>query len=309
MSSVLSPMDSPVRGSAMPGSTGRRYLKRNPSQGPSRPSRRLGAITLEQELLKPLRIDDRRIAHRIDAASDGAVDLPERDLVAESDRGLEARAASALQIETRRFRGKTAAEHRFARQIPLARVFHDGARGHFVDALALQPIFIDDGAQRCGQHLLVSNLCIGAVAARERNAHAADYGDASRSGSDQHMCTSCKVRPAYNRPMVRILHSAPLGLAVLTLVACGSAPSPPPAEAPSPAPPNQQVSRIVEQYWDEYRLRNPENLPQGRGHALRRRPWIRYLCRNFSRIRWRSSVGISRPCWRFRARHSILVHA
>lgn len=63
--------------------------------------------------------------------------------------------------------------------------------------------------------------------------------------------------------MARILPSASLGLAVLTLGACGAAPSPPPVEALSPAPPNQQLSRIVEQYWDEYRLRNPEDLPQG----------------------------------------------
>ncbi len=62
MSSVLSPIDSPVRGSAMPGSTGRRCLKRNPSQGRQPSPRALAAITLEQELLKLLR--DRRRGDR-----------------------------------------------------------------------------------------------------------------------------------------------------------------------------------------------------------------------------------------------------
>jgi uncharacterized protein (DUF885 family) len=63
--------------------------------------------------------------------------------------------------------------------------------------------------------------------------------------------------------MVRFLLSASLGLVVLALGACGAKPSPPTAQAPSRASPNEQLSRIVEQYWDEYRLRNPENLPQG----------------------------------------------
>jgi uncharacterized protein (DUF885 family) len=63
--------------------------------------------------------------------------------------------------------------------------------------------------------------------------------------------------------MVRLSHSASLALAVLGLGGCGGAPSPPPAQPPSSAAPNQQVSRIVEQYWDEYLRRNPEYLPQG----------------------------------------------
>ena len=149
-------------------------------------ARGLAAIALEQQLLETLGKDHRRIADRVDPAGDGAVDLSERDLVAEENRGLEARAAGALQVEARRFRGEPAAEHRFARQIPLAGVLHDRAGRDLVQTLALQAEALDDAAQRRGQHFLIADLRVGAVAARERNAHAADDRDATRRCSDQH---------------------------------------------------------------------------------------------------------------------------
>ena len=72
-------------------------------------------------------------------------------------------------------------------------MLHDGACRDVVQALTLQAVSIDDAAQGGGEHFLISNLCIGAVAAREWNAYAADDGDASRSGSDQHTYTSSNV--------------------------------------------------------------------------------------------------------------------
>ena len=69
--------------------------------------------------------------------------------------------------------------------------------------------------------------------------------------------------PAYNRFMMRFLHSAPLGLVMLALAACGAAPAPPPSRAVKPAAPGDQLSLLVEHYWDDYRLLNPQRLPQG----------------------------------------------
>jgi uncharacterized protein (DUF885 family) len=63
--------------------------------------------------------------------------------------------------------------------------------------------------------------------------------------------------------MMRFLHSAPLGLVMLALAACGAAPAPPPSRAVKPAAPGDQLSILVEHYWDEYRLLNPQRLPQG----------------------------------------------
>jgi uncharacterized protein (DUF885 family) len=68
---------------------------------------------------------------------------------------------------------------------------------------------------------------------------------------------------AYNLFMMRFLHSAPLGLAILALAACGAAPAPPPSRAVKPAAPGDQLSQLVEHYWDDYRLLNPQRLPQG----------------------------------------------
>jgi hypothetical protein len=176
-------MDKPVRGSAIPGRTGRRSLGRNPcAQCPA-------AITLQQALLKAPGIDHRRITDRVDSRGNRTIDLAEGNLVAEQDRRLQAGAAGALQIEPRRFRGKTRAERRFPRQIPLARVFHDRARRHVVQTLALQPVTLDHAAQRGGQHLLIAHVPVGTVAARKWNAHPAHNRDASRICSDQHSVT------------------------------------------------------------------------------------------------------------------------
>jgi len=68
---------------------------------------------------------------------------------------------------------------------------------------------------------------------------------------------------AYNRFMMRFLHSAPLGLIMLALAACGAAPAPPPSRAVNPAAPGDLLSLLVEHYWDDYHSLNPQRLPQG----------------------------------------------
>ena len=62
--------------------------------------------------------------------------------------------------------------------------------------------------------------------------------------------------------MFRFLHSTLLGVTVLVLAACGGSPAPPPSQPQTAAAPGDQLTRLVEHYWDEYLLLNPHNLPQ-----------------------------------------------
>jgi uncharacterized protein (DUF885 family) len=63
--------------------------------------------------------------------------------------------------------------------------------------------------------------------------------------------------------MIRFLHAAPPGFAVLILAACSAAAPPPPSPAVNSAAPRDQLNRLVEHYWDETLLLNPLKLPQG----------------------------------------------
>ena len=176
---------------------------RNPSHGPMRSPALLSAVALEQELLEGLGVDDGRIADRVDAGGDRTVDLSERDFVSQHDRGFEARAAGPLQVEPGGFRGETRAEHGFARQVPLARMLHDGARRHVVDPLAIQSISVDDAAQDLRQHLLVPYRRIRAVTAGEGNTDAADHGHPPRICSYQHMKPPAfRAARAYEPPIM-----------------------------------------------------------------------------------------------------------
>ena len=60
------------------------------------------------------------------------------------------------------------------------------AAGDVAQPLARDAVLRDQRLQYRGVHVLVADARIGAVAARERNAHAADDGDATNVGSDQH---------------------------------------------------------------------------------------------------------------------------
>src|SRR5271167_846771 len=62
--------------------------------------------------------------------------------------------------------------------------------------------------------------------------------------------------------MIRFLHSAPIGFAIMALLGCGSAPPPPKHPTIAP-PPREQLARLVEQYWAEYLRLNPLRLPEG----------------------------------------------
>src|ERR1700733_4535415 len=51
--------------------------------------------------------------------------------------------------------------------------------------------------------------------------------------------------------MTRFSHAASLGLAILGLAACGAPPAPTPTQAGNSMLPREQLSRIVDRYWDE----------------------------------------------------------
>ena len=63
--------------------------------------------------------------------------------------------------------------------------------------------------------------------------------------------------------MIRSLHFASLGLTFLILAARGGTPAPPPSQPVTSVAPGEQLTRLVERYWDEYLLLNPQKLPQG----------------------------------------------
>ena len=148
------------------------------------------AVRPQQQLLVLARIDDRRVAHRIDACGDARVYLAERDLVGDGDRGLEAGAAGALQIEGRRLRVEPCIEHALAREVEVARVFDDGACSHLTEPHALQSMALDETAQRGGQHRLVALRRVRAMRAREGDAGAADEGDRTDCVADEHLRVS-----------------------------------------------------------------------------------------------------------------------
>ncbi len=151
------------------------------SQGPA-------AIAAQQELLITSRVGHGRVAHRIDSSGNGAIDLAQRNFVAQQDRRLETCAAGALQIQSRRLEREPASEHRLPRQIPLTGMLHHCAGCNVVNALSAQAKALDHAAQRGSQHLLISDLRVGAVAPCERDPCAADNCDAPRTCSYQHGC-------------------------------------------------------------------------------------------------------------------------
>jgi uncharacterized protein (DUF885 family) len=61
----------------------------------------------------------------------------------------------------------------------------------------------------------------------------------------------------YNRSMLRFL---PAGLAALAaLLACSQSPAPPPVARPSAMPPVAQLTRLIDEYWDESQRLNPHS--------------------------------------------------
>ena len=140
----------------------------------------------QQQLLVLARIDDGRIADRVEPAGDAGVHLAERDFHRHGNRGVESGAAGALHVDAGSLRIEAGRQHALAHQVEVLGVLEHGAAGDIAEALAREAVFGDQRLQYRGVHVLVADARIGAVAARERNAHAADHGDATNIGSDQH---------------------------------------------------------------------------------------------------------------------------
>ena len=179
ISSQLCPIDRPVRGSTTPGSTGLRSRGRSFSQGASRWPEAAAAVAREQQFAK-----------RAENTTGGSLTVstpqampdsiwPSAILLAIEDRRLEAGAAGALDIEPRRLRVEARRQDALAHQVEILRVLEHRAADDVAEALAPQA----DSARLAPRSAAVSSSWLPCrrrrrMGARERNAGAADDGDA-----------------------------------------------------------------------------------------------------------------------------------
>ena len=158
---------------------------------------RLRSVDVEQDLTQVLIDGDRRVRGGVHAARDPGVDLPQRDLVRDRDRRLQAGTAGLLDVVGRCLGRELGAEHGFAREVAVARMLQDGAGDDLAEPLALQREALDEPVERRGQHVEVGRVRVRPVGARERDPVAADDGDAA--------CLHLVLSPG---SMVRIKSSA-----------------------------------------------------------------------------------------------------
>ena len=95
--------------------------------------------------------------------------------------------AGRLRVEARR-------QHALADEVVVLRMLDDCAGDGVAQALALQLVAVDDAAERGREHFLVADAGVCAVSARERNPDAADDGDASYGGSNEHRTLPAEER-------------------------------------------------------------------------------------------------------------------
>src|SRR5688572_17129636 len=126
----------------MPGT----QTKERPDLLPDRPA----AVTAQQKTLIITRKYHRRIADRIHAGANAALNLPERNLVTDNDRGFQTPAARPLQIESRRLRRQPTPQYALPRQIPVFRMLDDRSTAHIAQPLAAQTEFVHDALERRG---------------------------------------------------------------------------------------------------------------------------------------------------------------
>ena len=159
---------------------------------------------------------DRRVARRVDAAGDPGLDLAERDLVGDVDRRLESGAAGLLDVVGGGVGRERAAEHGFAGEVEVAASLQHRAGRDFAEALPREPEAPGEAVERRGQHVLVRGLCVGAVAARERDPVAAEDGCAAWLAR-AHEPSSCPISSSTNRTSgqlaAEVRHPGPARLA------------------------------------------------------------------------------------------------
>ena len=136
------------------------------------PAVRLGPLGLEQYRAEVLVERDRRVRGRVRARGDPALDLPERDLVRDEDRGLEARPARLLDVVGRCLSRELGPEHRFTGEIEITAVLEHGARGYLAEDLPLEVELRCQRVERCGQHVLVGRRRVRPVLTCERDPNA-----------------------------------------------------------------------------------------------------------------------------------------
>jgi hypothetical protein len=137
---------------------------------------RLRPVQFEQHLTQVVVDGDRRVGGGVDAAGDPALDLPERDLVRDQDRRLQAGSASLLYVVGRRRGRQARAEHRLPGQVEVPAVLEHRARGDLAQALVLQPEPGDHAVEGGGEHVLVGRPGVRTVGAGERDPVTADDG-------------------------------------------------------------------------------------------------------------------------------------
>ena len=111
ISAACSPIESPVRGSALRGISGTTCAGRSRVSVRARAGQRLRAVEVEQDVAQVLVDRDRRVRGGVHAARDPDVDLPQRDLVGDRDHGLQARPARLLEVVGGRLGRQLGAEH------------------------------------------------------------------------------------------------------------------------------------------------------------------------------------------------------
>ena len=177
MIAQCSPIDRPVRGSSLRGIAGTMWPGRTPVRARSLPIVRALAVGLEQRLAQLLVERDRRVRGRVGAAGDARVDLPERDLVGDEHRRLQARAARLLHVVGGRLGGERRVPSTLSRVRSRSReCLSTAPPDDLAEALLLQAEAVDQPVERGRQHVLVGGVRVGAVRAREGNPVAADHG-------------------------------------------------------------------------------------------------------------------------------------
>ena len=109
-------------------------LRAQPGEGAQPRRIGLGPVELEQHLAQVLVERERRVGGGVHAAGDADVDLAERDLVGDQDRGLEPGAARLLDVVGRGLGGELGAEHGLAGQVEVTAVLEHRAGGDLAEA-------------------------------------------------------------------------------------------------------------------------------------------------------------------------------
>ncbi|GMA86806.1 hypothetical protein GCM10025868_20560 [Angustibacter aerolatus] len=178
MTAAWSPIDIPVRGSRLRGTSGRRP-RAQPRQGPGPLADRPGPAQGEQGAPQVVVDGDGRVARAVDAARDAALDLAERDLVGDQHRGLEAGAAGLLDVVGGGPGREPRAQHRLPRQVEISAVLQHRSRCDLAHPLPGQPEARDQPVERGDQHVLVARLRVRAVGPGERDAVAPEHRGAA----------------------------------------------------------------------------------------------------------------------------------